>query len=209
MPKVERTTLVVLALMSVIVLAGCAPTKPQPLPSPTWSGSAPTGPLESDTWVVGARASLSAQAIAQNRNDFSLDVLTNTTGEELRTRLFASARESVRAGNESVVSPGPTPFAPSEVVVADDDASAVVRGCLADDWASSDGAVPSRLRAHGVEFRLQRSGDRTLMVENASVPGLDCSQAELPIALFSPAPEPSRVSDPADIVRPAPLADDE
>lgn len=207
--RAEHVALVVLAVASAMVLGGCAPEEPRPLPSATWSGSAPTGALESDAWVEGVRASLAAQAIARNRDDFSLDVLTDTTGEDIRTRLFADAQDRVRAGVSSPVSPGPTPFAPAEVEAAEDGASAIVRGCLADNWPSSDGEVPASLRSSGVEFRLQRSGERTLLVENTSVPGLDCSQADLPIALFSPAPEPSQVSDPADIVRPAPVADDE
>jgi hypothetical protein len=201
--RVERGALLVLAMASAVVLAGCAPEGPRPLPSATWSGSAPAGALESDAWVEGVRASLSAQAIARNRDDFSVDVLTDTTGEDVRARLFADAQDRVRAGVTSPVSPGPTPFAPTEVEAAEDGSSAIVRGCLADNWPSSDGGVPESLRSSGVEFRLQRSGERTLLVENTSLPGLE------PIALFSPAPEPSQVSDPADIVRPAPVADDE
>lgn len=207
--RAEHVALVVLTVASAMVLGGCAPEEPRPVPSATWSGSPPTGALESDVWVEGVRASLAAQAVARNRDDFSLDVLTETTGEDLRNRLFADAQDRVRAGVTSFVSPGPTPFAPTEVEVAEDGSSATVQGCLADNWPSSDGGVPASLRSSGVEFRLQRSGERTLLVENTSLPGLECSGVNLSIALFSPAPEPSQVSDPADIVRPAPVADDE
>ncbi|HXH33393.1 MAG TPA: hypothetical protein VNJ54_03150 [Plantibacter sp.] len=184
------------------VLTGCSPTAPQPLPTASWSGATPSGQLDGDPWVVATRAALEAEAIARNRNDFSLPALTATTGSVLRDRLYQAARDRIGNGQRTDVLPGPTPFGAVEVEASDDGESAVVRGCLASDWASPDGAVPAELESLGVEFRLERGDDGPQLTDSLSLNSLDCDSVELPVSLLVPAPEPSEVGDPAEIVRP-------
>lgn len=202
-PQRARGTAGLVGLAVVLtVLTGCSPTAPQPLPTASWDGASPSGQLDGDPWVVATRAALEAEAIARNRNDFSLPALTETTGSVLRDRLYQAARDRVGNGQRTDVLPGPTPFGAVEVEASDDGESAVVRGCLASNWASPDGAVPAELESLGVEFHLERGDYGPQLVDSRSLNSLDCDSVELPVALLTPAPEPSEVGDTADIIRP-------
>jgi hypothetical protein len=200
-----------LAIALVGGLAGCtpsAPSAPTPLPSSSWTGDAPDGPLEADAWVQAARASLEAQAIAQNQNDFSLPSLTDSTGADLRSRLYRDARDTVLAGKRTAVLPGPTPFLPTDVI-AESESSASVQGCIATVWSSDDGTAPTTLEPYGIEFRMELEGDHRVITLNTEKGSIDCSDVDLPIALFDPKPKPSSVQDAQDIVGPASSNDGE
>lgn len=201
-PRAERAAPVLGLVVLLLALTGCAPDEPRPVPTARWSPSAPSGQLDADPWVVATRDALEAEALARNRNDFSLDTLTATTGSVLRDRLYTAARDRVSGGQRTDILPGPTPFGVVVVDAAPDGASATVRGCLASDWASSDGAVPDSLEPLGVEFRLESGEDGPVLTDSSAVNSLDCSGVDLLTAFFDPAPEPSTVDDPAQIVRP-------
>lgn len=206
MQRTSRLAIGPIAIISLAVsLTACTPpddTESAPEPTAVWSSGAPAGALDDDPWVVATRASLEAQAVARNRNDFSLASLAATTGYDLQTRLFAAAGDRLESAGQTQILPGPTPFAPTEVEAAGDGGSATVRGCIAQDWASDEGTVPDDLDPRGVEYQLEQDGDRTLVTGSRSLSSLDCSSIELPVALFEPAPDPSTVDDPGQIVRP-------
>jgi len=195
---------VALATLVLGSLVACTPTDdgPAPMPTTVWTSAAPEGPLEGDPWVETVRASLEAQAIAVNRNDFSLASLTETTSYDLRSRLYSAARDQVTSSGSTEILPGPLPFAPVEVTGVPEDATASVRGCVAEQWASEGGTPPAVPGARGIEYRLaQEDGSRTV-TSTVNVPDLDCSTVDPPVALFDPAPEPSTVDDVERIVRP-------
>ncbi|MGK9146172.1 hypothetical protein KXS11_00905 [Plantibacter flavus] len=207
MPRGDRRAVasIALALTVLLTASACAPQEPeQPTPVPTavWASGAPTGPLESDAWVIATRASLEAQANAMNRNDFALPELGETTGYDLRTRLFGAARDRVLNAGSTQVSAGPLPFAPIEVEEAPAGDSASVRGCVATEWASEDGSAPNPLSGRGIEYRLEIDGDATRVTSTLNLPDLDCSSVSLPVALFDPAPTASTVTEPSEIIRP-------
>lgn len=206
MQRTSRLAIGPIAFISLAVsLTACTPpedTAPMPEPTAVWTSAAPDGALDGDPWVVATRASLEAQAVARNRNDFSLASLAATTGYDVQTRLFAAAGDRLESAGRTQILPGPTPFAPTQVEPAADGGSAVVRGCIAQDWASDEGTVPDELNPRGVEYQLEQDGDRTLLTASRSVSSLDCSGTDLPVALFEPAPDPSTVDDAGEIVRP-------
>ncbi|MBF4568321.1 hypothetical protein ITJ57_06010 [Plantibacter sp. VKM Ac-2880] len=205
MPRADARVAVAAALTVITLgsLTACTPSEeaPAPLPSAVWSSSAPEGPLEGDPWVVAVRASLEAQAVAVNRNDFSLPSLTETTSYDLRSRLYGAARDQLANGATDVL-PGPLPFAPVEVIGVPEDETASVRGCVAEQWASEGGTAPAVPGARGIEYRLEQKDGSRVVTATVNVPDLDCSAVELPVALFDPAPEPSIVDDVEQIVRP-------
>lgn len=195
---------VTLAALALGSLAACTPTDDEPAPVPTtvWTAAAPEGPLEADPWVVAVRASLEAQAIAMNRNDFSLSELTATTGYDLRSRLYGAARDRVTNSGGTEILPGPLPFAPVEVTGGPDEETASVRGCVAERWASDAGTAPASPGARGIEYRLEQEDGARIVTSTVNLPELDCSNVELAVALFDPVPEPSTVDDVEQIVRP-------
>lgn len=200
----RRTGSVVLAALVLSSLAACTPTTEQPSVEPTtvWQSGAPEGSLEDDPRVGTVRASLEAQAIAINRNDFSLPALNATTAYDLRSRLYGASLDQFTSSGSTEVFPGPLPFAPVDVTDGSDDQSASVRGCVADQWASEDGTPPAVTGARGIEYRLQQEDGSMVVRSTVNLPDLDCSTVQLPIALFDPAPEPSDVDDIQQIVRP-------
>lgn len=195
---------VTLATLALGSLAACTPMDDEPVPAPTvvWASAAPQGPLEADPWVVAVRASLEAQAIAMNRNDFSLSELTTTTGYDLRSRLYGAARDRVTNSGGTEILPGPLPFAPVEVTGGPDEENTSVRGCVAERWASEAGTAPAAPGARGIEYRLEQVDGARIVTSTVNLPELDCSNVELAVALFDPLPEPSTVDDPEQIVRP-------
>ncbi|MET4899376.1 hypothetical protein PV760_01715 [Paenarthrobacter sp. CC6] len=201
----SATAIVVLTAVTAGGLAGCRVEKRPAPPYPTveWQGAAPTGPLESDPWVQATRDFLEAEAVARNINDFSIPELVRTAGRDMRSRAARPAFDNVKQRRRPDILPGPTPFLPLSVTpnFRGDPNRAAVRGCRATAWSSEKGEVPSQLKGHGVEYRMERLADGTMRVESsASVPALDCADAMLPVSLFAPAPEPSDVTDVKDIV---------
>jgi hypothetical protein len=205
MPRADARVAVAAALTVIALgsLTACTPSEeaPAPLPSAVWASSAPEGPLEGDPWVVAVRASLEAQAVAVNRNDFSLPSLTETTSYDLRSRLYGAARDQLANGATDVL-PGPLPFAPIEVDGDPDAEAASVRGCVAETWASDEGTPPATPGARGIEYRMQQADGGRIVSATLNLPDLDCSDVDLPIAMFDPAPAPSTTSDDEQIVRP-------
>lgn len=207
----SRTTTALLTMATLaaatVGLSSCRFEKrpAPPYPDVQWQGAAPAGPLEGDPWVQAARKSLEAKAVAQNITDFTLPELEQTTGYELRSRLNSSVREYVQQNKKSRILPGPEPFLPVDVRhdLRGDTNLSEVRGCIAGSWASVEGDAVDRPEAFGVGYRLQRLANGTIRVEDSFAVSLpECAGADLPIALFTPAPEPSDITDSQDIVRP-------
>lgn len=209
---VARTSLpryfkaVAASLLLVTVTGGLSACREEkkpapPYPSVEWQGSAPDAAIEDDPWVVAARKSLEAQAVAQNITDFTLPELVETTSLDLRVRLSRHPLNDVEQKRRPDIRPGPDPFLPMEVKPGPVAGTAEVRGCVV-RWASETGDVPDELKPAGVMFRMEHLADGQLRISSVvTLPDLDCSSAKPPIALFVPAPEPSVVTDAQDIVR--------
>ncbi|WP_157583576.1 hypothetical protein [Plantibacter sp. H53] len=191
------------ALLMSLTACTPPPQQPQPYPDVRWDGGAPTEFADSE-WVMAVRASLEAQAVARNRNDFTIEQLVDTTGPDLRDRLSASAVRTVSAGEVTRLLPGPWPFTPV-VVDADGSGKAEVTGCLATKWANDAGTPPPSFGAVGITYRLEQASGSIRVMSTAGA-DLDCSQTELPVGVFDPAPTPSGVTSIDDIVRAEPDA---
>ncbi|UKA49865.1 hypothetical protein LFT48_20960 [Arthrobacter sp. FW305-123] len=195
------------SLLLVTVTGGLSACREEKKPAPPypaveWQGSAPDSAIEADPWVIAARKSLEAQAVAQNVTDFTLPELVETTSLDLRVRLSRHPRNDVAQKRRPDIRPGPDPFLPMEVKPGPSAGTAEVRGCVV-RWASETGDVPDELNASGVMFRMEHLAGGQLRISSVvTLPDLDCSTAVPPIALFVPVPEPSDVTDAADIVRP-------
>ena len=198
----------VVALGLVVGVAGCATEKEPPVyPSVQWQGAAPTGALEADPWVQAVRAELEAEAVARNRNDFSIPELADTATEGYVDRASASAIQMISNHDHTDLYPGPRPFLPAEVETdpwdTGDDVAAV-RGCVAGEWSTESGRPEGDLEAFGIEYRMERDHDGVIRIDSSGTyPDLDCDAlGELPVALFDPVPEPSGITEARDVVRP-------
>ncbi|MFJ6535823.1 hypothetical protein ACIQH5_06295 [Paenarthrobacter sp. NPDC091711] len=175
-----------------------------PYPAIEWQGTAPSEAIEADPWVIAARKSLEAQAVAQNITDFTLPELVETTSLDLRVRLSRHPLNDVAQKRRPDIRPGPDPFLPLEIKPGRDAGTAELRGCVV-RWASETGEVPNDLNASGVMFRMEHIAGGKLRISSVvTLPDLDCSTAKPPTALFVPAPEPSSVTDAQSIVRAKP-----
>lgn len=195
-----------LGLVALLGLTGCTPKAPdqsgEPMPKVVWSDGEPSGEFEQDPWVVAARASLTALAVAQNRNDFRLPEFVETSEYDVRSAAWRGARDRLDGGGRTLVNPGPQPLAPQSVQVDGDD-SARVSACVALGWATVEGKAPSSFETAGAEYTMARTDDgRIVLRKIAGLPGLDCEDAAPAVGLFDPAPQPSTFSDSGDLVRP-------
>ncbi|WP_017197314.1 hypothetical protein [Arthrobacter sp. M2012083] len=194
------------SLLLVTVAGGLSACREEKKPAPPypaveWQGAAPSEPLEADPWVMAARKSLEAQAVAQNITDFTLPELVETTGLELRVRISRPPLNDVAQKRRPDIRPGPDPFLPMKVQPGPVPGTAEVHGCLV-RWASETGEVPDELSASGVMFRMEQLAEGQQRISSVvTLPDLDCSTAAPPIALFAPAPQPSEVTDAKDVVR--------
>ncbi|WP_309074181.1 hypothetical protein [Paenarthrobacter sp.] len=203
-PRYFRAVAASLLLVTVSGgLSACAEEKKPapPYPAVEWQGSAPSEPLEADPWVMAARKSLEAQAVAQNITDFTLPELVETTGLKLRVRISRPPLNDVAQKRRPDIRPGPDPFLPMKVQPGPVPGTAEVHGCLV-PWASETGDVPDELSASGVMFRMEQLAEGQQRISSVvTLPDLDCSTAVPPLAFFVPAPQPSDVTDAKDIVR--------
>ncbi|AFR31098.1 putative lipoprotein [Arthrobacter sp. Rue61a] len=197
------------SLLLVTVAGGLSACREEKRPAPPypaveWQGTPPSAPIEADPWVIAARKSLEAQAVAQNITDFTLPELVETTALDLRVRLSRHPVNDVTQKRRPDIRPGPDPFLPMEVKPGPAAGTAEVRGCVV-RWASETGDVPDEMSASGVMFRMEHLEAGQLRISSVvTLPDLDCSTATPPIALFVPAPEPSDVTDVQDVVRAKP-----
>lgn len=206
-PRIGRLAGILPVVVSVVALAGCTPNPApveQPYPEVSWPDGEPSGRYEADAAVKATRDALVAMAVAANRNDFRLPELVDTVGYEVRTELWSAAEQRLQDGEATELSPGPLPFEVTSVT-ADGEGSRV-RGCALDDWTSADGtrppSTPGTGSMSGREFRLT-TVDGKLKVDAVIVATQDdCSSAAPAQGFFSPAPVPSKITDPADLQKP-------
>ncbi|MFW0771716.1 hypothetical protein ACLRGI_00920 [Paenarthrobacter nitroguajacolicus] len=199
--KAVAASLLMLAVTGGLSACGEEKRPAPPYPAVEWQGAAPSEAIEADPWVVAARKSLEAQAVAQNIADFTLPELVETTGLELRVRLSRVPLNDVTQKRRPDIRPGPDPFLPMKVQPGPVPGTAEVHGCLV-RWASETGDVPDQLSASGVMFRMEQLAEGQQRISSVvTLPDLDCSTAAPPIALFVPAPEPSDATDAEDVVR--------
>ncbi|WP_285036726.1 hypothetical protein [Plantibacter sp. ME-Dv--P-095] len=188
-------------------LTGCTPaaqpTTDQPFPGVIWADGEPSSELDQDAWVQSARTALTALAVAQNRNDFTLPELVESSTYEVRSAAWRGARDHVESGERTDVHPGPQPLEPQSVEVSADGRNASVQACVALDWSSTQGTPPDSFDTAGAEYRLERTDDgRTVLDAIVGLPNLDCAAAEPAVGLFAPAPQESPVTSVDQIVRP-------
>ncbi|WP_152427234.1 hypothetical protein [Curtobacterium sp. Leaf154] len=206
--RLRRVVWVPLAIgCAVLTLAGCAEDEPPAVyPDVRWVGAAPSGPLEKDPWVRAVRAELEAEAVARNRNDFSIPELAHSATPSYIDRLASVAMETLRQNHDTDLFAGPWPFAPTEVELGNGNNGedvAAVRGCKARNWTMTPGRSLGSLDAgYGVEYRLERDGNGVVRVDSiAGLPNCD-GRVPLRVAMFDPVPEPSSVTDVNELVRP-------
>ncbi len=189
-------------------ISGCTTEQEAPdYPDVRWVGAAPTGSLERDPWVGAVRTELAAEAVARNRNDFSIPELAASATSSYVDRESADAVQTLRNHGSTTLVPGPLPFAPTEVEVGYRDQGedfAAVRGCVAGNWSMDPGESLGDMSGFGREYRLERDHAGSIRVASVSgLPGLGCDTVgPLPVAVFDPVPEPSGVTDSGDLVRP-------
>lgn len=185
-------------------LAACTTPGPvptaQPFPEVVWQGDGPVA-FAGDPWADAVQNSLVAQAVAENRNDFRLPQLEASTGDDLRADLSRRAVETLRAGTATRLFPGPWPFTPLSVQVAEDAQSAAVSGCLAKTWPSADGEAPAEVVGIGFEYRLEQTDGEIQVTGTSLQASRDCTGVILPIGLFEPQPVPSGVTDPDAVIQ--------
>lgn len=179
-----------------------------PYPAVEWQDGVPVSPLEENPWIQAARQSLEAQAVAQNTLDFRLPELEQTTGVHLRSRLASHTTRDMQQNRQSMILPGPVPFAPLTVTRDDQNGEnrMVVHGCEALEWSSEEGAVPTDPKATRADLFMEQldSGQMRITARTSRPVDPGCENITLPIALFKPAPTPSNTSGKFSIVQPGP-----
>lgn len=158
--------------------------------------------------MQGVRAELEAEAVARNWLDFSIPEFAQTATETYIDRVASDVITHVSNHGATDLYPAPFPFAPVEVGVGYDgkgDDAAEVRGCVATGWATETGKPTDDVTGRGIAFRLIRDSGGLVQVDSTlELPDLDCPALDpLTIALFTPTPEPSGITEVYDITRPS------
>lgn len=203
--SVRRVLRISTIAVFALVLSACTTPESPPLPFPdvVWDEGTPGGELEDDVWVQATRTSMTALDVARNQNDFRLPELEATSGYDVRAGAWRDARDTVDAGERTPIAPGPQPLDPRAVTVSAEGSSATVQACVALDWRSVDGAVPTTLTAAGAEYHLERTDDdHIILTRIVGLPGLECADASFTVGRFDPTPEPSEVTSSDDVLRP-------
>ncbi|MEV7692723.1 hypothetical protein AB0N73_05275 [Microbacterium sp. NPDC089189] len=205
---VAAVCVVALGLAAGSLTSCAAEQEPLEFPAVSWEDGTPAGPLEADPWVQGVRAELEAEAVARNRLDFSIPEFAQTATQTYINRVASDAITDVSQHGATDLYPGPLPFVPVEVRVGydgKDDDAAEVRGCVATDWTTESGKPADDLTARGIAYRLTRDSGGLVKVDSTlALHDLDCTALDpLPVALFTPAPEPSGITEVYDITRPS------
>jgi hypothetical protein len=213
----RRVALAVAGLLALAVVVGCTP---QPVPSPTpepdpsrvpWvmpdivGETVSDSPLESDEWVIAARASELGVVLASNAADFSIEPLRSTLTADSAREQFRHFISRSTGDDLPLTWPGPAILLPLEVEVRDA-VHVTVRFCDGSDyWIDEDA---SRL-ARGVlgTVSLERTADG-IRRTSRSTSRDRCDATGAPIARFDPAPVPLGPLTEDDVVPPPPVADD-
>lgn len=201
----------VLALAAVAIvalLAGCTPQPPLPSPSPEGptvvatpaiDGDAITAsPLESDEWVVAARAADLGSTLAMNLADFTIEQYTSTRSELTAEKEFIAWRgATVGTGKPPVVSPGPSVLLPLSVDVDTD--GATVHFCNGSGfWLEGDSAL---LDGRVTDYRMVRDGSR-ILIDHRAASTEPCDATGAAVGRFDPAPAPLGPLEESDVRQP-------
>ena len=195
-------------MISLLVLGGCSPEAPRPVPTPSiaWQGAAPAGDLEGDVWVKALRESMVALAAATNAANYTDESLLRTWDEGLVLQAAHRARGSLDHGTASVAL-GPRPFTPVHVQHPEGGKRADVWMCTEPmptlEATPSESTHPDLLaepeaRIYGV--RLDADGQRRLtgaippderhvLPDGQQFDDDYCGSVPIPRALFEPAPD--------------------
>lgn len=180
----------------VLMLVGCVSVSPVPTPTPTGDPSRePTpeivgetvtsSPLESDRWVIAARAADLGYILAVNSGDFSIAQFVKTRSAEVAQRQFeAWADQNLDTGKIADTYPGPSVLIPLEVVVSDDGLGAEVSFCHATGYWT-DGAALENSRVS--RYRMQLT-DGAIVFDTLVATDTACDATGAAIATFDPAP---------------------
>ncbi|MCM0639515.1 hypothetical protein [Cellulomonas wangsupingiae] len=191
------------ALISLLLLGGCNPEAPRPVPTPSiaWRGARPTGDLEDDAWVKALRESAVALAAATNAANYTDESLMRTWDEGLVLRAAQRARNSLDHGSASVAL-GPRPFTPVDVQLLDGGQRADVWICTEPmpmlEKSPSEVLVEAEAKLYGL--RLDADGERRITAatppdERHVLPDGQqfdddyCDSVPIARALFEPAPD--------------------
>jgi hypothetical protein len=179
-------------LVATVVVA-CGPPEAPPLPStPTivWSAGEPTSDLESDPWVAAVRAAAVPEAVATNALDTRSESLHSTVSEKSIGYLDSFLETLAGDSDDTQRVPGPWPFDPLSVEVAEDGRSAVVEGCSIDQWLlmQSRPTVPPLDQPMEAEATVVKLDDGTYRLDATTTSDVRCESDHLTIGTFEPLP---------------------
>jgi hypothetical protein len=189
-----------------VLLAGCTP---DPVPTPTESvgppvevtvdwEAAPSVALESDAWVVAARASDAGYRAASNALDFTIDDFVGTRTAQLARFQFTAWK----ANADPVVYAGPSIMVPLAVEVAASGTEATLTFCEASsaDWVITADGEPAYTLTSGrlTELRMVTSDSGALVLDDRIPSTEKCDPAGAAVGRFDPVPEPRASVDPDD-----------
>jgi hypothetical protein len=189
----RRSAFWAVAAVSVL-LSGCQTQPPAPSPSaegptvietPAIVGdTVSASPLESDEWVVAARAADLGSLLAMNSADFTIEQYTSTRSELTAKDEFLAWRgANVGSENAPFMWPGPSVLLPLSVDVDDD--GATVSFCNGSNyWADGDSAL---VDGRVTDFRMVRDGSR-ILISYRSVSTTVCDATAAAIGRFDPVP---------------------
>lgn len=186
-------------LVVAAALGGCAPAAPPAPPLPPTVMATPTivwetssnSPLESDPWVIAARAASLGYTLANNTGDFSIEQFASTHVAEAANKIFDSWLFAQDSSEKPDRDPGPEIFVPQSVVVADNGLFATVEGCIghwAREWWASPGPATYTLEGHGRGYNLIRVGDSYLQ-DSSTGSTIECDASSAAVGRFDPQPD--------------------
>lgn len=191
----------VCVLVGVTIIAGCSADEPRELPVPEviWSDGAPSGELESSSWVAKVRAAETLSSVAWNNLDYSDPDLVAAWGYGTVTDLLVPSAElrldnlraeiAVVPDMPRLVDAGPLPMTP--IAVEETPEGATVTTCVAAAWNSAGDVTSASI----VIYEVTENGRRAITKSTADldVQNADpdrCTVDMLPHARFDPAPTP-------------------
>ena len=198
-------------IVAALLIAGCVPSAPSQTngaSSPPIEYRAPAvvgetvseSPLESDEWVIAARAAQLGYVLAANSADFSIEPFVSTF--TTRGAYLAYSTFLYRAvGGDRVpfTWSGPTILIPIAVEPVDE-STAKVWFCDGSDFLAT-GDTNDLLNGVEIIITLERVNGE--IRESSSARSLDgCDATGAPIAMFDPAPTPLGSITKADVVPP-------
>ncbi|GIJ00061.1 hypothetical protein Slu03_24380 [Sediminihabitans luteus] len=184
-------------------LSACGPPEewswdrdPEPAvtPSIVWSDGEPTSDLEADPWVQAVRAGLVPYAVAYDSRDLRSDSLHETWTANGIDRMTRKLMYFVGEDDWPRI-PGPYPFDPLTVEVAQDGASATVHGCSLVPWWYTSLDPWERLEHEAsptkIRFEVVTTAEGAYLIDSVEPTLVACESDHMTAGVFDPLPDGS------------------